>query len=115
MTRVLRTVQCAKCPWKVDTDPFDIPNGYSPDLHAGLRGTIAHHGFKIGGGLRLMACHESAVGEETPCIGWLINQLGPGNNLALRIWAMRVENIGEARIVGEQHPCFEDTLPDSER
>lgn len=30
--------QCAKCPWKVTTDPFDIPDGYCPTKHAALAG-----------------------------------------------------------------------------
>jgi len=28
-----RTKQCGKCPWKVSTNPHDIPNGYSLEKH----------------------------------------------------------------------------------
>lgn len=101
--------QCKKCPWRVDVDPHDIPNGYSEDAHAALEGTIAH-GFNIGSALRIMACHESPSGKEKACAGYLDNQLGVGNNIGLRLWAIR-EKIGKLELIGEQHKCFEDTLP----
>jgi len=106
-----RRKQCAKCPWRVDVDPNDIPNGYSRELHAGLACTIAEPGAIRVGALRMMACHESKVGKEKPCVGWLANQLGPGNNIALRICALRDKSLANFRLVGEQHERFEDTLP----
>lgn len=111
--------QCAKCPWKVSVDPNLIPNGYSRAAHAALRGTIAPPDpiaqlLRSAAGkrraLRIMACHESPVGAEVACVGWLENQLGPGNNLVLRM------SVGEGRIdanvetVGPQHETFEATL-----
>ena len=102
--------QCKKCPWKTSTDPNKIPNGYSVELHANLSCTIAEPGALRPGSLRVMACHESPVGREKPCVGWLANQLGSGNNVALRVAAMmgRVEDF---QTVGPQHETFEDTLP----
>lgn len=38
--KVIRTRQCAKCPWRKDSDPYTIP-GYSLDQHEALAGTIA--------------------------------------------------------------------------
>lgn len=105
--RLNRTIQCAKCPWKVSTDPRDIPNGYSEHKHAALKCTIAEPGSMHGSG-RAMACHEM---DETHCIGWLGNQIGHGNNIGLRIRMMSCENQRDIRIVGEQHERFEDTLP----
>ena len=99
--------QCVKCPWKVDTDPFDIPNGYCPSKHRGLSDTIARD-LRFGGGLRIMACHET---EDTPCAGWLVNQLGPGNNIALRLAVMSGAIDADVELVGDQHERFEDTLP----
>lgn len=104
--------QCAKCPWKKSTDPRDIPGGYSQDLHAGLASTIAEPGsLRPAGSMRMMACHETNVGAELPCVGWLANQIGPGNNLALRLRVMVGEVDGDVETVGEQHERFEDTLP----
>lgn len=100
--------QCKKCPWRIDVDPHDIPNSYCEDAHAALEGTIVH-GFNAGD-LRMMACHESPIGKEKPCVGWLDNQLGPGNNFGLRMWA--INNLKDRlELIGEQHECFEDTLP----
>jgi hypothetical protein len=105
--------QCKKCPWKVSTDPHDIPDGYCEMKHAALASTIAEPGSIAGIGkpLKIMACHESKVGKEVPCVGWLMNQLGPGNNLPLRI-AVRFGRIdADVRLVGKQHETLEDTLP----
>lgn len=103
--------QCKKCPWRVDVDPHDIPDGYCETKHAALSGTIAR-GLSIGlTDLRMMACHETPVGKERPCVGWLHNQLGPGNNIALRLWAIRNLRNEKLELVGEQHATFEDTLP----
>lgn len=105
--------QCAKCPWRVDVDPHDIPNGYCETKHARLRNTLAKPGeFRLGGTLRMMACHETMPGKELPCVGWLAHQLGPGNNIALRLAVYRDPKLGEFELVGEQHERFEDTLPE---
>lgn len=107
-------LQCSKCPWKKSTDPHDIPNGYSEEQHAGLSCTIAEPGTCRLGGVHMMACHETPPGKEKPCVGWLDHQLGPGNNIGLRLMAMsgRIEPF---RTVGEQHERFEDTLPKKRR
>lgn len=54
-----------------------------------------------------MACHE---GHEDYCIGWLVHQLGPGNNIPLRIQMMRYD-LSKVKTIGKQHQRFEDTLP----
>lgn len=105
--------QCQKCPWRVDVDPRDIPNGYCEKKHAALRSTIARPGYvQLGGALRMMACHESKPGREIACVGWLAHQLGPGSNIGLRLAAIRDKKLTDFELVGEQHETFEDTLPD---
>jgi hypothetical protein len=102
-------VQCANCPWKVGSDLSAI-HGYSRQQHEGLKSTIAvDTGFNV---TATMACHNSGEGHENMihCVGWLANQLGPGNNIPLRIQARHCTNMGELQIVGPQHKTFEDTL-----
>lgn len=109
--KLKRTSQCAKCPWRVDVDPNDIPNGYSKDKHRALQNTIAEPGdlsALTSRRINVMACHEN---HSAYCIGWLMNQSGPGNNIALRIKLMSCENAGKIKLAGEQHRRFEDTLP----
>lgn len=107
--------QCAKCPWRVDVDPRDIPNGYCETRHANLRDTIAAPGSVRLGGLRMMACHETKPGKEIACVGWLVNQLGPGNNIGLRMAVVTGRVSANVEVVGEQHETFEDTLPSGVR
>lgn len=59
-----------------------------------------------------MACHYSEPAEEQHCIGWLYNQIGVGNNIALRMKMSNCENYSEVEVYGEQHERFEDTLPE---
>lgn len=108
-----RRRQCAKCPWKTTTDPREIPGGYSPDAHASLVDTIAQPASLRGalGPLRIMACHETPVGEELACVGWLANQLGRGNNIGLRLAAMSGAIDTNVETVGPQHEHFVATLP----
>lgn len=109
--------QCASCPWKLAADPRKIPAGYSVAKHRRLRNTIAEPGALPvpGAVLRIFACHASPIGGELPCVGWLAHQLGEGNNIALRM-AVRVGAIdADIQLDGEQHACFDDTLPRPQR
>ncbi|MFB9795247.1 hypothetical protein ACFFQG_32100, partial [Shinella granuli] len=45
------------------------------------------------------------------CIGWLMNQIGAGNNIPLRLQVRSCENINAVVVDGPQHERFEDTLP----
>lgn len=110
-----RTVQCKKCPWRKDVDPHEIPNGYSVERHAALRSTIATPGDISRlheDDQHVMACHET---QDAHCIGWLVNQIGAGNNIALRLRMRHCENALAVRTVGEQHATFDDTLPEELR
>lgn len=101
-----------KCPWRVEVDPNEIPNGYCATKHAALSETIADPGGLRAGPLRMMACHETPVGKEVPCVGWLHHQLGEGNNLAVRLAAITGRLDTNYALRGEQHTSLEDTLPE---
>lgn len=108
--KLKRVNQCQKCPWRKDTNAFAIPN-YDPDMHRHqLSKTIADPGSLRSSG-RAMSCHEHDSEEGVHCVGWVVHQLGPGNNIPLRISMMSCENSNAIRTCGEQHECFEDTLP----
>lgn len=109
--KLKRVRQCEHCPWRVETDPFEIPNGYDPEKHAALAITIAKPGEVNLGCACSMACHET---HDAHCVGWLMNQLGPGNNIGLRIKMRSCENAGFISLRGEQHETFKDTLPESD-
>lgn len=111
MWQLKRTRQCDKCPWRTATNPREIPNGYSVDKHCALAGTIATPGDLsqiTAPTIRVMACHET---HNTMCLGWLMHQLGPGNNIPLRIHVRDCRNIDKVKLRGPQHDRFEDTLP----
>lgn len=112
--RLKRTRQCVKCPWRKDVDARDIPNGYCIKKHKALECTIADNGGEFmpsrlsERNMPVMACHET---EDAHCLGWLSNQAGIGNNIAVRLRLMSCENAGDIELVGEQHEDFYDTIP----
>jgi hypothetical protein len=112
--KLKRVKQCEKCPWRKATNPFEIPDGYTVERHRALKETIAQDpmaaltAYIEGRTLKIMACHEM---EQTHCIGWLNHQLGPGNNLQLRLQMRGCSNAKHIQLRGEQHKTFEDTLP----
>lgn len=107
-----RRKQCEHCPWKVGADPACIPNEYDEAAHRKLHKTIADpNHVDVNGPLRIMACHESHVGRELPCVGWMYNQYGDGNNVALRHAVATGRLSLDIDIDGPQHKTFEQTLP----
>jgi hypothetical protein len=106
-------IQCAACPWKKSTVPErDIPGGYSERRHRGLVGTISGGGCEsLLGGRPMMACHESPVGEEQACAGWVAYELCEGNNIGLRLRALRNPDAFDLVLDGPQHARIEDTFP----
>lgn len=109
--KLTRTTQCAKCPWKVSTDPRKIPGEYCETKHKNLAKTIADPAIVELGTLQIMACHHSREGDNMMCVGWVYNQLGVGNNIGLRLRLRSCTNLRNLRIIGKQHERFEDTLP----
>ena len=89
----------------------DIPDGYCETKHKNLGSSIAKEGdlsFLASNTLTIMACHET---NDAHCIGWLVNQLGVGNNIGIRLEIMNCENADKIQVIGEQHDTFLDTLP----
>ena len=111
-----RTCQCAKCPWRKNSNPREIPNGYSEEKHRALAGSIPKSDpspLQIIEALEkrelhVMSCHDE---HEAMCVGWLRHQAGAGNNIALRLHLAQCDNISQIRLHGEQHETFEATLP----
>jgi hypothetical protein len=107
--------QCKTCPWRVGCVPERDILGYSVKLHRKLDKTI-QSGLRslFSESRHVMACHYSKPGEERHCAGWLANQLGPGNNIGLRLAVMK--GVAPTPVVdGLQHERFEDTLPKRRR
>lgn len=106
--------QCETCPWKVDCNPEEDIPGYSLEQAKKLTTTISDGGTATltQKEQRIMACHYSVQGRDIPCVGWLHNQLGIGNNLGVRMSVM-AGTLPVPVVEGEQHLVYEDTLPES--
>lgn len=83
--------QCRTCPWRVGAVTDDIP-GYDLEKHRALADTVA------------------VEGDDRVCVGWLHNQLGSGNNIALRLAATRDPLLAKYVLDGEQREAFSDTF-----
>lgn len=110
--KLRRTKQCESCPWKVTTNPFrDIP-GYDREKHRGLKKTISEGSIDelFDPAKAAMQCHKHTDDDPAHCIGWLMHQLGPGNNIAMRMQMITCTNRDKLKLDGEQHESFEDTI-----
>lgn len=105
--------QCKSCPWRKDADPDrEIPGGYSRELHCKLRETVKTGPASLfAATLPIMACHLTPTGAELPCVGWLVNQIGPGNNLGIRMAVALGKISGDVETIGPQHDTLEQTIP----
>lgn len=75
---------CATCPWRKSSTVggADIPN-FDIDLMRRLSNTVGE-----GDAFRpVIACHYSACGEETPCLGYVAVE--GWSNLAVRVRSIR--------------------------
>ncbi len=99
-----RQKQCKTCPWKQSVVPSrDVPR-YNRAQHEKLA-----HDMQQGGHQRIMACHKTNEGKERPCVGWLYNQLGPGNNIPLRL-KVRGQKFTLDLDTDDQHATFAESL-----
>ncbi|KVN83440.1 hypothetical protein WJ68_16130 [Burkholderia ubonensis] len=76
---------CPSCPWRVDQGARDIPNFDLP-LAEGLAATSPDaRGMGPDFGAPMFACHQSKIGSEIPCAGWLakVGHRHPGVRLAV--------------------------------
>lgn len=73
------TKTCDQCPWRKDVEPGRFP----PERFEALRNTVGD-----GDDFRpLFACHKTADGQETACVGYLIVE--GWTNIVVRLAAAR--------------------------
>jgi len=102
--------QCATCPWRADVDPRDIPGGHGHVVPEKLAVHTPSGVESLAHDLRVATCHEAAIGAKLPCVGWLVHQLGPGNNLAVRVAVLRGSLDANVRTIGEQRDLPQELL-----
>lgn len=76
---------CASCPWRRDALAADIPN-FDLSLAEKLSATCPDsRGMGPNFGASVFACHQSKIGEEFACAGWLatVGNRHPGVRLAV--------------------------------
>lgn len=62
---------CPSCPWRLDQTAQDIP-GFSRDKAHDLAATCPDaRGHGPAFDAKVFACHQSKLGGEFPCAGWL--------------------------------------------
>lgn len=99
----------------MDADPADIPDGFNYETHRRLGADIQRTATRLGSNMELhmMACHDTPANtpREKPCIGWIANQMGPGNNIVLRLRAISDPKFGDIRTIGKQRTSYAEILP----
>lgn len=101
---------CPSCPWRVDQDARDIPN-FDLSLAEALAPTSPDAcGMGPDFGASMFACHQSKMGREIPCAGWLakVGHRHPGVRLSVRMGRIQPEALRP----GPDWPDLHDNYPD---
>lgn len=102
--------QCKKCPWKKSTGK-NIPNGFREDAAELLRRQTSSTSLRPCDPLEVQQCHETSDEAPLPCVGWLVHQLGVGQNFSLRLRVISGDVGANVSTVGPQHRRPEDVVP----
>lgn len=100
--------QCGNCPWKKSTklEDIDCKEGFDMDYYESVRDDyVACHDFDRSH--KNMGCHKFP-NDSQPCIGWLLHEAGPGNNIGIRLMLSCVDNANELETFGPQHKSIKD-------
>lgn len=103
---------CQSCPWRVDQTAQDIPNfdmilaeklsscspddnDYGPEYTA-----------------QLFACHQSRLGEEFPCAGWLatVGHRHPMVRFSVSLGRIPAEALKPGEDWPDLHPTYQEVL-----
>lgn len=94
--------QCASCPWKTSIDPDALPGKYGHVRRDAVARASASGTRSLRTDTPGMGCHVKRPGPVLPCVGWLVQQLGPGNNIGLRMQVAAGLVDGNVETVGPQ-------------
>ncbi|MCW3587367.1 DUF6283 family protein [Burkholderia cenocepacia] len=101
---------CPSCPWRVDQDASDIPN-FDLSLAEALAPTSPDaRGMGPDFGAPMFACHQSKMGGEIPCAGWLaqVGHRHPGVRLSIRMGRIKPEAVQP----GDDWPKLHSSYPE---
>lgn len=97
---------CTSCPWRVDQSAQDIP-GFSLEMARDLAATCPNergHGPSFGAAM--FACHQSKIGGEMACAGWLATVGHSHPNVRLAVIQGRVSP--DALSPGDDWPALHE-------
>jgi hypothetical protein len=101
---------CKSCPWRKDARASDIPN-FSMAMAESLRDTSPNErGVGPDFGSNKMACHQSRVGEEFVCAGWLasVGHAHPGVRLSILAKTINPASLAP----GADWPALHESYPE---
>ncbi|MFN9470920.1 DUF6283 family protein [Acidovorax sp.] len=99
---------CPSCPWRIDQGAHDIPN-FSIDKARALASTCPDNGgLGPSFGASIFACHQSNVGAEIACAGWLatVGRAHPSVRLAAMQGRLPVEALDPGEDWPELHENY---------
>ncbi|MCG7550889.1 DUF6283 family protein [Pseudoalteromonas sp. Of7M-16] len=99
---------CKNCPWKKASKAggADIPN-FDMDLMRNLKNTVPARGSEQDGFFNIFACHDSPVGGEYACAGYIARHGLQNINVRLMATVGGV-NISKALDCADTHDLYPD-------
>jgi len=103
---------CSSCPWRIDQNAGDIPH-FSLALAERLKATCPdERDMGPDFGASMFACHQSSVGHEVHCAGWLasVGHRHPSVRLAVAQGRMDISRLRPAAHWPELHANYGEVL-----
>ncbi len=103
---------CSSCPWQIDSVAQDIPN-FDLALAEGLMNCCPDkRGMGPDFGASIFACHQSKVGAEIACAGWLaiVGHRHPSVRLAIMAGRLAPESLNTKPGWPALHASYSEVL-----
>lgn len=103
---------CPSCPWRIDQSASDIPN-FDLSLAEALAPTSPDaRGMGPDFGASMFACHQSKIGGEIPCAGWLakVGHRHPGVRMAVMSGRISADALAPGPGWPELHNSYPEVL-----
>ncbi|EOZ4842669.1 TPA: DUF6283 family protein [Pseudomonas aeruginosa] len=103
---------CPGCPWRVGKDATDIPHFSMAKAESLAKTSPCEKGYGPSFTDDMFACHQSKVGEEFACAGWLasVGHAHPRVRLALMQGRLPESALAPGKDWPELHSTFQEVI-----
>lgn len=103
---------CPGCPWRVEKDAADIPRFSLTKAESLAKTSPCENGFGPSFTDNMFACHQSKIGEELACAGWLaaVGHAHPRVRLAVIQGSLPHSALSPGKDWPQLHSTFQEVI-----